>query len=698
MNLEGYSSGTASQGLIVQNAVQSNSGNITVTGQTTSNIAAKPAVAITVNGATNGSLKTLATNKAININANTLLINNSPSPGSFVNAGNTGTVNIKTLTAGNEILIGGADVANLTLSSQKLGIDSNELNLITAANLVIGDTSSTGKITVSNAITTNATTGNLTLQTGGDIAVNAALTVGDAGATKNLTLNGTSSQTAAIKADGLQLLGANVLHTLINTGNHVATLAADTKTINYLNDSALTLGAVNTTGINATGDVSIATQTGDLTIAENVATSATSATALILNAGKSANVGAAVGTDNIGNIKVNTGKTVSVGSNGIAQLMTGSISGNTTVAGLASAGHFRYNSDETNTNYNTALGSGVNVIYREQPTLTVNVNNDTKTYDGMAYTGGNGFSESTITSGLKNGDSLADSTATAIYGGTAQNAKNADTYILSASETTENALGYAVTYNSGTLTIDRKEVQLTATKTYDGDKTLTGGQLSITTGVGTETLGYSSATIHSKNVADNSSNYVDAVALTDGSGKASNYKFTAARSGNNTAMLNKATAVVTANSATLNYSGGFQTVSGFTVTGLVGGDTEKDLSGVSASRTEKEVGSYTTNATGTDSNYNLSFVPGHFLIKSVKPVVKPTDVLNPVQSSTPATSTSSSSGGGGKVAVAATPAPVVPVAPNQNDKTAKECSIQNPNDCECKEALVPGIVFCLVSL
>ena len=975
INLEGYSSGTASQGLIVQNAVQSNSGNITVTGQTTSNNAAKPAVAITVNGATNGSLKTLATNKAININANTLLINNSPSPGSFVNAGNTGTVNIKTLTAGNEILIGGADVANGTLSSQKLGIDSNELNLITAANLVIGDTSSTGKITVSNAITTNATTGNLTLQTGGDIAVNAALTVGGAGATKNLTLNGTSSQTAAIKADGLQLLGANALHTLINTGNHVATLAADTKTINYLNDSALTLGAVNTTGINATGDVSIATQTGDLTIAENVATSAT---ALILNAGKSANVGAAVGTDNIGNIKVNTGKTVSVGSNGIAQLMTGSITGNTTAAALASAGHFRYNSDETNTNYNTALGSGVNVIYREKPTLSVNVNNAIKTYDGVAYSGGNGFTESTPT-GLQNNDTLANSTATALFGGSAQNAKNAATYILSASETGKNALGYEVTYNSGILLINKKEVSLSAsrdysgskalnnveidtgvtvngiketltyanalakykdvtdangdnqananyvdsisfqnaidgsggladnytfisanslnnsvtinakelalsasrdyngskilnnvvidtgvtvngsketltyahalakykdvtdanadnqgnanyvdsitlqngtgnaynyrftninsannnvtinakqvalsasrdynggktlnnvvidtgvtvngsketltyadvlakykdvtdanadnqgnanyvdsitlqngtgnaynyrftninsannnvtinakqvalsaTKTYDGNTHLTGNQLSIDTGIGTETLTYSNATINSKDVKDNVSNYVKTVTLANGTGKASNYQFTAVRSANNQVMLDKANAIVIANSATVKYSGEYQTVSGFTATGLVAGETEQVLTGVSAKRTEKEVGSYTTIATGSDSNYNLNFVRGQFLINSVNPVVNPAQTINPAQSnsSSEAASTAggSSSSGGGKVAISATPAPM----PNQIDNTAKQCSIAHPEACEdqCQDALMPGVVFCLVA-
>jgi hypothetical protein len=1132
INFEGYSSGTASQGLIVQNAVQSNNGNITVTGQTTSNNAAKPAVAITVNGATNGSLKTLATNKAININANTLLINNSPSPGSFVNAGSTGTVNIKTLTAGNEILIGGADVASGTLSSQKLGIDSNELNLITAANLVIGDTNSTGNITVSNAITTNATTGNLTLQTAGNIVVDKALMMATG---KNLTLNGAGansaiSQNAAITATGLELLGDYASYNLTNIGNQVTTLAANTKSINYLNSSALSLGAVNTTGITATGDVSIATQTGDLTIAENVEISATSATALILNAGKSASVGAAVGTDTSGNIKVNAGKTVSVGTNGIAQLMTGSITADTTAAALASAGHFRYNSDETSTNYNKALGSGVNVIYREKPTLNVNVNNVTKTYDGMAYTGGNGFSESML-SGLKNNDSLANSTATAQFGGDAQNAKDADTYILSASESVagKSALGYAVNYNHGSLLIDKKEVvlsasrdyngskslnnvvidtgvtvngvketltyanalakykdvndansdnqgnanyvdsirlqdaadssgglaanykftnaksannsvtinakevalsatkiydgntnltgnqlsietgigsetltysnasinskdvkdnasnyvkavtlqngtgkasnysfsaarsdnnlvnidqaaltltansdnskiyngteqtvsgftitsgslqgsdtiavldsisaggkgtdadsykttvddshysngnyaiskfdgtlkiaqkqvkltgaktydgntnltgnqlsietgigtetltysnasinskdvkdngsnyvkavtlendtgkasnysfsaarsdnnlvnidqaaltltansdnskiyngteqtvsgftitggslqgsdtiavldsisaggkgtdadsykttvddshysngnyaiskfdgtlkiaqkqlKLTGAKTYDGNTNLTGNQLSIDTGIGTETLTYSNASINSKDVKDNASNYIKAVTLQNGTGKASNYKFIAATGVNNQVTLDKANATVIANSATVNYNGQYQTVSGFTVTGLVAGETEQVLTGVSAKRTEKEVGSYTTIATGSDSNYNLNFVRGQFLINSVNPVVNPAQTINPAQSnsSNEAASTaggSSSTSGGGKVAIAATPAPM----PKQIDNASKQCSIEHSEACDdCQDALMPGVVFCLVS-
>ena len=544
IKLEGYSANTTNvQGLVVQNAVTSNAGDITVKGETKASNPGQRAVAITTNGTlSNGGLK-VADGKTINIHANTLYI----APTASVNAG-TGTVNIQTLTSGNEILIGGTtanDGMGSGLTSQKLGIDNTELNRITAGKLVIGDTSSTGKITVSAATTTLANTGHVTLQTSGNIEVNAGLKVGDDGtgtATKNLTLNGAGAsssitQTAAIKAASLELLGTNATHTLTNTDNHVTTLAGNSKAINYVNGSALTLGAVNAiTGVNATGDLSIATQTGNLTVAENVSTTATTATALVLNAGKSTVVGAAVGADVGGNIVVSTGKTVSVGSGGTAQLMTGSITGDTSAAGLAAAGNFRYNSDESNTNYNTALSRGVNVIYREKPTLTVNVNNVSKTYDGLTFTGGNGFTEVTP-SGLKNGDGLTGATATAVYGGTAQNAKNASStpYTLSASESIagKTALGYGVTYNSGTLTVAKKDVNLdsitAAGKTYDGNNTasITAVTLKSTDLVGSETLTASAVgTFDSKNAGSRTAT-VTAANTTLGNGAngglASNY-------------------------------------------------------------------------------------------------------------------------------------------------------------------------------
>lgn len=84
------------------------------------------------------------------------------------------------------------------------------------------------------------------------------------------------------------------------------------------------------------------------------------------------------------------------------------------------------------------------------------------------------------------------------------------------------------------------------------------------------------------------------------------------QAGNETGSLtiNKAQATVTANSLNTTYNGLNQTASGFTVAGLVNGETAAELENVSASVTGKNAGSYSNIATGTDNNYALTFVDG----------------------------------------------------------------------------------------
>lgn len=89
-----------------------------------------------------------------------------------VSAG-TGTLNIRNLSAGTRINLGGADV--LTGSPLTLGLADAELDRITAGTLVIGRTGATasGDMTISSAISP-ALARNLTLQAGGDIVANAS--------------------------------------------------------------------------------------------------------------------------------------------------------------------------------------------------------------------------------------------------------------------------------------------------------------------------------------------------------------------------------------------------------------------------------------------------------------------------------------------------------------------------------------------
>ena len=83
----------------------------------------------------------------------------------------------------------------------------------------------------------------------------------------------------------------------------------------------------------------------------------------------------------------------------------------------------------------------------------------------------------------------------------------------------------------------------------------------------------------------------------------------------------KAKATVTANSVSTTYNGKDQTAAGFTATGLVNGETESVLSGVSSTVTAKDAGQYTNSATGLDKNYELSFVDGALDIAKAKATV-----------------------------------------------------------------------------
>ena len=86
-------------------------------------------------------------------------------------------------------------------------------------------------------------------------------------------------------------------------------------------------------------------------------------------------------------------------------------------------------------------------------------------------------------------------------------------------------------------------------------------------------------------------------------------------------LLNKAQATVTANSVNTIYNGKDQTASGFTAQGLVGGEDESVLTGVTASITAKNAGKYTNKATGIDQNYDLTFVDGGLDISKAQATV-----------------------------------------------------------------------------
>ena len=307
--------------------------------------------------------------------------------------------------------------------------------------LLIGKAGNTAAIAMDEAV---SIAGDIAL-IGGDLTLNQQLeSTGSHTVTLNASGNVTDGASGYLSADKLLLQGGNV--TLDNASNAVGTLAASgVSGLTYLDSDALTVGAVGSTnGISASGAVSVATSNGDLTVAQDVATTNATAAAIVLNAGKSAAAGTAAG----GNLIVSGSPAITTGTGGRATLYSGSVSGSTGLADLvgSGSGRFRYGSDEAASNFAAALGSGLYAIYREQPALTLTVADQTVTYgDALpTYTG-------TVTGGsIVNGDSgyrlvgRVDSTGGYIKAGS---------YTIDAQGLID--LGYAVTQTTGTLTVNR---------------------------------------------------------------------------------------------------------------------------------------------------------------------------------------------------------------------------------------------------
>ena len=383
---------------------------------------------------------------------------------------------------------------------------------VSAGTLNVGGGGATGTLG-SGAITTNAAlvfnhTGSVVLSAlasnaagiGGTGSVNATSGAGltidrPIGVTSDVTLTASSgnlaldsavasSGTAALAATGTMTDGASGSLTapqaVITSGDvildsastNIGTLAASGVTgLLVRNSNALTVGTVGaTTGISTSGNIDIATASGDLTVAANVTTTSTSA--LMLNAGRSATAGTASG----GNLVLSGSPLITVGSGGRATLYSGSVSGSTGVTTLlgSGSGRFRYNSDESVSNFTAALGSGLYGIYREQPTLTVTSDNQTITY-------GNALPTFTFSVNGINGDTSAQifgTNPTISAGGSTSSSGNltAGTHSLTGSGGADQ-LGYAIgTYTPGTLTVNQKPLTYAGTatdKVYDGNTSVT---------------------------------------------------------------------------------------------------------------------------------------------------------------------------------------------------------------------------------
>jgi|GEM_PF-4778886 len=262
-------------------------------------------------------------------------------------------------------------------------------------------------------------------------------------------------------------------------------------------------------------------------------------------------------------------------------------------------------------NYAITYVNGTLVINKAG--LTVTAKNDSKTYDKVAYTGGNDVDYA----GFVTGDNAANSvTGTVAYAGTSQNAINvANNYTIIPSGLS--SANYAITYANGTLVINKAALTVTAqnaAKTYD--------KVAYTGGNGISYTGF----ITGDNVANSVTGTVVYSGTSQGavaantytiipSGLSSaNYAFTYV---NGTLAINKAALTVTAQNATKTYNGlPYTGGNGVTYAGFISGDNEANsVTGTAnyggTSQNAINANNYTIIPSGLSSaNYNVSYVNG----------------------------------------------------------------------------------------
>ena len=262
----------------------------------------------------------------------------------------------------------------------------------------------------------------------------------------------------------------------------------------------------------------------------------------------------------------------------------------------------------TAANYNfTTLQNGTLTITKAP--LSVTANNDTKTYNGVAYSGGNGVAYS----GFVNSETSAVLAGTLSYTGTSQGAKNAGSYVITPGGLS--GVNYALSYVDGLLTISPAGLSAivasltgSTSKVYDGTTaaTLTPSNFSLSGFPGGEGASVTK-TSGTYDTAGAGTSKTVTVSLTNSDYAAntgtllSNYILPTTVSGA-VGTISKAPLTVTANSASRLYGAANPALSA-TVSGFVNGETIGTAAGFAGSA------SVSTTATATTGVGSLAITP-----------------------------------------------------------------------------------------
>ncbi len=296
-----------------------------------------------------------------------------------------------------------------------------------------------------------------------------------------------------------------------------------------------------------------------------------------------------------------------------------------------------------------------------------------------------------------------------------ENVKNRGTDGYNYSLNNPNALnvGFASTTPSPKLLIKPRDVNVVIVandKTYDGTTVATikelalnaidGNTASVVVAGDASEMFKATGLFDNKNVRRDANGNVisqnvsfEALA-TANEGVWGNYNITSSNL-NVQAKITPKDAQVTANSATKNYTGQTQSVTGFTATGLVNGETEsvlRDVATKPGTGVGKDLGEYDHVVAGKANNYNLTFVKGQLKIAPAnsnssvlpRPGPVPTFVDNNQKSSRVST-----------VAGFGTSGAATGVLDDKAVTESREvCSDVFPENCECQPSVIPSIEIC----
>jgi filamentous hemagglutinin family protein len=265
------------------------------------------------------------------------------------------------------------------------------------------------------------------------------------------------------------------------------------------------------------------------------------------------------------------------------------------------------------TGYDISYGAGSGTFTINKAALEVSVTDAVKTYDGQAFTGGNGVTYD----GFVNGETSTVLGGTLSYGGASQNAVNAGSYTLMASGLSSD--NYDISYVDGTLTVDKAALEVTvadAVKTYDGLSFTGGNGVTYDGFVNGETSTVLGGTLVYGGTSQNAVNAGD-YTLTASGLTSGNYEITYVAG---TLTVDKAALEVTVTDAVKTYDGlAFTGGNGVSYSGFVNGETSTVLGGTlsygGTSQGAVNAGDYTLTASGlTSDNYDISYVDGSLTV------------------------------------------------------------------------------------